>query len=213
MANSRMLQELCHLGYETNVADMVSTRGMQLRGREVPQVDCPVLPPRVSSAPIEHPDNTLHHSNMTSQTDNAHDSMPTMASSDVESIDRCLDYATSQLLRERYRLTDTEESMSGDTSSPTVMNRGQSETPDSHYLTPITRQPVQSFLPDNEVEIDVDDPLPDPQQRPNQVHGEVYFNHHEGSYQTLREKHNLDLQNCAIYHAQHDKCFYFSCDR
>ena len=58
-----------------------------------------------------------------------------MASSDVESIDRCLDYATSQLLRERYRLTDTEESMSGDTSSPTVMNRGQSETPDSHYLT------------------------------------------------------------------------------
>ena len=57
--------------------------------------------------------------------------------------------------------------MTGDTSSPTVVNRGRSETPDSHYLTPITRQPVQSFLPDNEVEIDVDDPLPDPQQRPN----------------------------------------------
>ena len=211
MANARMQREMHHLGIDPYV-HIGAPQGRQLRGRVVP----PVPPPRVSSAPIQHPENTSLQVTQTEITSRktpgqVPDSTPTMDSSEAESIDRQLRYATSQILRDRYRLTDEESTTSEEATSPTVMNRGRLETPsESRYMTPVHQPPM--FLTHEQPDIDVDNPLPNPQQKPEHLLGEVYFNHHTQVYQTLREKLTLELRNCAIYHAQRDKCFYFSCD-
>ena len=128
------------------------------------------------------------------------DSTPTMNSLEAESIDRQLNYATAEILRERYRLNDGQESTTPEeVTSPSAMNRGRSETLSwSQYVTP---GHTPSF------EIDIDNPIPNPQQKPEQLMDEVYFNHRSQVYQSLQEKHTLDLRSCAIYHAQRDKCF------
>ena len=61
------------------------------------------------------------------------------------------------------------------------------------------------------LELDVDNPLLQPQQKPSNLLGEVYFNHRLYVYQTLRHKEMIDPRS-VIYHVQWDKCFYFSSD-
>ena len=141
------------------------------------------------------------------------DSTPTMESSDAESIDRRLRYATSQMLRQRYRFDDDDQSTtSEDHTSPRDINRGRTDTSsDSQYINPIRRSPL---LPNNEqpLELDVDTPLPHLHEKPHNLLGEVYFNHKINMYQTLRHKETLDPQS-VIYHVQRDKCFYFSSEQ
>ena len=140
MADARTQRELRRLKIDTR-EDQVDVQhgGRQLRRRVVP----PIPPPRVSSAPIQHTENVSQHTSKrdtTSHITHVHppESTPTMESSEVESIDRQLRYATSQMFRERYRLDDEQSTTSADPTSPTVMNRSQSETPsDSQYMTPI----------------------------------------------------------------------------
>ena len=69
-------------------------------------------------------------------------------------------------------------------------------------------------MPNNEqpLELDVDTLLPHLHEKPHNLLGEVYFNHKINMYQTLRHKEMLDLQS-VIYHAQQDKCFYFSSEQ
>ena len=117
------------------------------------------------------------------------------------------------MLRERYRFDeDNQSTTSEDRASLRDVDRGSSDTPsDSQYMNPIRQTPLS---PNNEqaLEFDVDTPLPQPQQKPNNLLGEVYFNHQLSMYHTLRHKETLDPQS-VIYHVQQDKCFYFSTEQ
>ena len=101
-----------------------------------------------------------------------------MESSDAESIDRQLRYATSQMLRQHYQFDDDDQSTtSEDHTSSRDINRGRTDTPsDSQYINPIRQSPL---LPNNEqpLELDVDTPLPHLHEKPHNLLGEVYFNH------------------------------------
>ena len=70
------------------------------------------------------------------------------------------------------------------------------------------KQPLQNphYFQD---EIDVEDPLFRPQQKPSIMSGEVYFNFRDNLYRTLGKNEVIDSQS-AIYHVGRDQCYYFS---
>ena len=66
------------------------------------------------------------------------------------------------MLREWHQLDDEQSTTSADPTSPTLINRSQSETPsDSQYITPI-RQTQVTPNKDLAWELDVDNPLLQP---------------------------------------------------
>ena len=71
-------------------------------------------------------------------------------------------------------------------------------------MTPL-KQPATSYSD----EIDIEDPLFRPQERPNVLSGEVYFNFCDNLYHTLKNNEAINSQS-AIYHVGQDECYYFS---
>ena len=144
------------------------------------------------------------------QTERYTESSPGMVTSDAESIDQKLKFATTQL-KERFRIEDNsldattpEEATSP---SPQLSSLQQTASSDNEYMTPL-KQPLENphYFQD---EIDVEDPLFRPQQRPSVLSGEVYFNFRDNLYCTLRKNEVIDPQS-AIYHVGQDQCYYFS---
>ena len=120
-----------------------------------------------------------------------------MDTSDVESIEQKLRFATAQL-KERHQIAD--ESLDSSTvedprsPSPQLLSLGQESSENNEYMTPL-KQTATSYLD----EIDVEDPLFRPQQRPNVLAGEVYFNFRDNLYRTLKNNEAINSQS-AIYH-------------
>ena len=139
MANARTQREMHCLGIdpETHTG---APQGKQLWGRVVLPV-----PTCVSSAPVEHPQKmSSHKREYVDISHKAHmnlpDSNPTMESSDAESIERWLQYATLQMLRQCYRFDDDDyqSTTSVDRISLRDVNRGRTDTPsDTPHVNPI----------------------------------------------------------------------------
>ena len=133
-----------------------------------------------------------------------------MDTSDAESIDQQLRFATTQL-KEHFRIEDD----SPDTTMPEgaispfpqLSSHGQTSSSENEYMTP-WKQPLQNphYFQD---EMDVEDPLFRPQQKPSIMSGEVYFNFRDNLYRTLGKNEVIDSQS-AIYHVGQDQCYYFS---
>ena len=98
-----------------------------------------------------------------------------MDTSDVESIDQKLRFATAQL-RKRYQIEDESPDWSDGAASPSpqLSSFGHASSEDNEYMTPL-KEPTANPSYDQDA-IDVEDPLFRPQQRPNVLSGEVYFN-------------------------------------
>ena len=217
MANPRTARELHRLQINTQEGQLPPDQGgRRLRGRTVP----PVPPPRAPSTTLAQ----TSHSRQSptkgrsatpatfSQSKHHQQSSTGMDTSDGESIGHRLNFATSQL-RERYRLTDSPDTTMPDyvtSPSPQLSSFGHPGSSDNEYLTPL-KQPMPSPQ-QYEEEIDVDDPLFRPQQRPHILSGEVYFNFRDNLYRTLKDNEAIDPQS-GIYHVGRDECYYFTSTR
>ena len=143
-----------------------------------------------------------------SHTEQHHASSTDLDTSDVESIDQKLRFATVQL-REHYQIEDeSPDSLEGAASpSPQLSSFGQASSEDNEYMTPL-KEPTANPSYDQD-EIDVEDPLFRPQQKPNVLSGGVYFNFRDNLYRTLKNNEVIDSES-AIYHVGQDQCYYFS---
>ena len=181
--------------------------GRQLRGRKIP----PIPPPRSLSVPISYTREEMSKGNgkdasplvfsPSGQYTKLH---PGMDTSDAESIDQQLRFVTTQL-KEHFRIEDDSPDTAtpeGATSpSPQLSSHRQTSSSENEYMTP-WKQPLQNphYFQD---EIDVEDPLFKPQQKPSIMSGEVYFNFCDNLYRTLGKNEVIDLQS-IIYHVGQD---------
>ena len=120
---------------------------------------------------------------------------------DAESITNTLLFA-SQQMKEKYRLDNRETTTPEALSSPSrVADQHLSHTPstDNDYMIP-QRQP--------QLQGSHDSPNYQPQQRPNNLIGEVYFDFHNGHYKLLHSHESINPLS-VIYHEGQDQCYYF----
>ena len=136
-------------------------------------------------------------------------SSPRMDASDAESVDQQFRFATMQL-KEHFRIEDNTDTITPEgATSPSLQlsSHGLTSSSENEYMTP-WKQPFENlhYFQD---EIDVEDPLFRPQQKPSVMSGEVYFNFRDNLYRTLGKNEVIDSQS-AIYHVGRDQCYYLS---